>query len=147
MNICRHLASRLAVAALSGCVGLVAHAQGLAPTPGAVAAQALNQLTLSASASIEVPMDELSVTLAVVREAADAATVQAQMSQVLEAALGEARKHARPGELEVRTGSFSLNPRYAATRPPSSAGKGVRNCIWKAATSAPWRRWPGGWRG
>ena len=127
MNICRHLASRLAVAALSGCVGLVAHAQGLAPTPGAVAAQALNQLTLSASASIEVPMDELSVTLAVVREAADAATVQAQMSQVLEAALGEARKHARPGELEVRTGSFSLNPRYAP--PPARPAPGYTPSI------------------
>lgn len=131
MSIRPHLSAFLAAIALNGCMGSAVLAQSPAQSvsqapargqvqgsvpgtaPDTLAAHALNRLTLTASASIEVPMDELSVTLAVVREAADAASVQAQMSQVLEAALGEARKHARPGELEVRTGAFSLNPRYA----------------------------------
>jgi predicted secreted protein len=40
--------------------------------------------------------------------------VQSQLKQALDAALAEARKAARPGQLEVQTGNFSLYPRYAA---------------------------------
>ncbi|HEY6133713.1 MAG TPA: SIMPL domain-containing protein [Rubrivivax sp.] len=72
-----------------------------------------NVLSLSASASVEVTMDLLSVTLSTTREAADAATVQSQLRQAVDAALTEARRAARPGQLEVRTGDFSLYPRYA----------------------------------
>jgi predicted secreted protein len=43
--------------------------------------------------------------------------VQAQLRQALEAALTEARRSARPGQVEVRTGGFSLQPRYAPVRP------------------------------
>jgi predicted secreted protein len=43
--------------------------------------------------------------------------VQAQLRQALDAALAEARKAARPGQLEVRTGAFQVMPRYAAPRP------------------------------
>lgn len=57
-------------------------------------------------------MDTLSVTLAVVREGQDAAVVQAQLRQVLDAALAEARKAAKPKALEVQSGMFALNPRY-----------------------------------
>ncbi len=72
-----------------------------------------NVLQLSASASLEVPQDMLSVTLAVQREGADAAAVQGQIKQVLDVALTETRKAARPGQVDVRTGAFSLFPRYS----------------------------------
>jgi len=71
-------------------------------------------------------MDTLSVTLAVVREGQDAALVQAQLRQALDSALVEARKAAKPKGLEVQTGAFSMNPRYAnpsnRSAAPSIAG-------------------------
>ena len=39
--------------------------------------------------------------------------MQAQLKQALDAALAEAKKAARPGQVDVRTGNFSLYPRYA----------------------------------
>ncbi len=39
--------------------------------------------------------------------------MQSQLKQALDAALAEARKAARPGQVEVQTGNFSLYPRYA----------------------------------
>ncbi len=72
-----------------------------------------NVITLSAQASTEVPRDWLSITLAVTREGNDAAEVQTQLRQALDAALAEARKAARTGQVEVRTGQFSVFPRYA----------------------------------
>jgi predicted secreted protein len=97
-------------------------AAGLAAPPSA--AQTLpppqNVVSLSASASREVAMDWLTVVFSTTREGPDAAGVQAQLKQALDAALAEARKAAqaaqtaRAGELTVRTGGFSLHPRYAA---------------------------------
>jgi len=46
------------------------------------------------------------------RDAADAATVQTQLKAALDAALSEAKKNAQTGQLDVRTGNFSLSPRY-----------------------------------
>ena len=70
-------------------------------------------LVLNASASVEVANDVLGVTLAATRDGPDAAVVQSALKQALDAALAEARKAARPnGQLEVRTGNFSLFPRY-----------------------------------
>lgn len=71
-----------------------------------------NVLTLAAQATVEAPQDLLTITLAVTRDGSDAAAVQAQVRQVLDAALAEARKAARPPQVDVRTGSFSLQPRY-----------------------------------
>jgi predicted secreted protein len=71
-------------------------------------------VSLSSSASIEVTKDLLNVAMTTTREGQDAATVQSQLKQALDAALAEARKVARPGQLEVQTGNFSLYPRYAA---------------------------------
>jgi predicted secreted protein len=91
----------------------------LAPLAGAAPAQALwvppaqNVITLSAEASRELPQDLLSITLAVSREGAEAAAVQSQLRQTLDAALAEARKAQRPGLLELRTGQFTLYPRYS----------------------------------
>jgi predicted secreted protein len=91
----------LAVAALSGAVRAETP-----PLQGVV--------SLSSSASIEVTKDLLNVVMTTTREGQDAATVQSQLKQALDAALAEARKVAKPGQLEVQTGNFSLYPRYAA---------------------------------
>ena len=96
--------SNLAAAALL-LAALGAQAQTLPPPQ--------NVLTLSASATTEVLRDWLVVTLSTTREGSDAATVQTGLKQALDAALVEARKSAKPGQLEVRTGGFSISPRYA----------------------------------
>lgn len=69
-------------------------------------------VSFGSSASLEVVQDLLGITLQVVRDGSDAATVQAQLKQVLDAALKEARKSAQPGALDVRSGNFSLYPRH-----------------------------------
>lgn len=69
--------------------------------------------TLSASANLEVPNDWLSVTLSATREGAEPGAVQSALRQALEAALAEARKAAKPGQVELRAGSLSVYPRYA----------------------------------
>lgn len=100
---------RSAVCALAltmpGAVATVATAQSLPPPQ--------NVASLSASATLEVPQDWLTVVLSTAREGSDAVAVQSQLKQALEAALAEARKFAKPGQVEVRTGGFSLLPRYA----------------------------------
>jgi len=70
-------------------------------------------LNLNASASVEVPKDMLAVTFSVTREGPDAATVQTALKQALDAALTEARKVAKPGQVDVRAGGFSIFPRYS----------------------------------
>jgi predicted secreted protein len=72
-----------------------------------------NQLSLSASASTEVTNDVLVITFSTQREAHEASTVQTQLTQALNAALTEARKAAQPGQVDISTGSFSVQPRYA----------------------------------
>ena len=69
-------------------------------------------VSLTSSATLEVTKDLLSVTFNTTREGADAATVQSQLRQALDAALTEARKAAKPGQVDVQTGNFSLSPRY-----------------------------------
>ena len=71
-----------------------------------------NVLQLSANGTVEVRQDMLSITLVATREGSDAAAVQAQIKQVMDAALAEARKSAQPGQLDVRTGNFNVHPRY-----------------------------------
>lgn len=70
-----------------------------------------DRLNLSASASAEVARDVLGVTFSTTREGGEAAAVQAGLKQALDAALAEARKIARPGQVDVQTGGFSLYPR------------------------------------
>jgi predicted secreted protein len=79
-------------------------------------------LGLAASASVEVAKDVLSVTFSTAREGTDANSVQAQLKRALDAAFAEAKRVARPGELDVRTGNFSLYPRYAS---PTGAARAV----------------------
>ena len=72
-----------------------------------------NVVQLSASGSVEVQQDLLSISMATTRDGPDAGTVQNQLKVVLDAALAEAKKSAQPGQMDVRTGNFSLYPRYA----------------------------------
>lgn len=95
----------------------------LAQTPALVQAPPKNVLSLSAEASQEVAQDLLSITLSTTKEGADASGVQSQLRQALDAALAQARKAAQPKLLEVRTGAFSIAPRYAAK--PGSSGNTI----------------------
>lgn len=78
-----------------------------------------NVLQLSASGTVEVAQDLINITLQATRDGNDANAVQAQLKQVLDAALTEARKSAQPGQLDVRTGNFNLHPRYTRDGKPS----------------------------
>ena len=71
-----------------------------------------NVAQLSASGSVEVQQDLLSISMSTTRDGIDAATVQSQLRQALETALAQARQASEPGQMEVRTGNFSLYPRY-----------------------------------
>jgi predicted secreted protein len=68
---------------------------------------------LASSASFEVTRDLLSVAFGTTREGTDAGMVQTQLKQALDAALNEAKRLAKPGQVDVRTGNFSLAPRYS----------------------------------
>jgi predicted secreted protein len=70
-------------------------------------------VNLVSSATLEVPKDWMSVTLSATRDGPEANAVQSALKQALEAALTEARKVAKPGQVEVQTGNFSMYPRYA----------------------------------
>jgi predicted secreted protein len=76
-----------------------------APAPAGV-------VRLSSSASTEITKDVLSIAFGTTREGTDAAAVQSQLKQALDAALSEAKKVAKPGQLDVQTGNFALSPRY-----------------------------------
>jgi predicted secreted protein len=83
--------------------------------PAAVAANEppSGVLNLSASASVEVVNDLLTVVMSTTREGADAGSVQGALKAALDAALAEAKRAAKPGQLDVQTGNFSLYPRHA----------------------------------
>ena len=75
-----------------------------------------NAVSFTASASEELTQDQMTVTLQAVKEGAVAAEVQSALKVALDAALAEARKAALPnGALDVKTGSFSVSPRYGNT--------------------------------
>ena len=101
---------KLAMRTSLGCVLALASWAALAQNSVTPVPQNLAQL--SATASVEAQQDWLTMSLTATREGADAATVQTQLKAALDAALTEARKLAQPGQLEVRTGTFSLYPRH-----------------------------------
>jgi predicted secreted protein len=72
-----------------------------------------NIVQLSVNAALEVQQDILTISLSATREAADANVVQTQLKTALEAALSEAKKNVQPGQVDVKTGNFSLYPRYS----------------------------------
>lgn len=69
-------------------------------------------VNLAASATAEVPKDLMAITFTTTREGPDANAIQTALKQALDAALTEARKVAKPGQVDVQTGNFSLYPRY-----------------------------------
>ena len=71
-----------------------------------------NVAQLSANGSVEVQQDMLSISMTTSRDGSDAGTVQTQLKQALDSALALARQAALPGQMDVRTGNFSLYPRY-----------------------------------
>ena len=71
-----------------------------------------NVAQLSASGSVEVQQDLLSISMTTTRDGAEAGAVQTQLKQALDTALSQARQAASPGLMEVRSGNFSLYPRY-----------------------------------
>ena len=92
-------------------LGLAASASAMAQMSAPVPANVVN---IAASGFLEVPQDWLAMTLNTTREGSDAGTVQNQLKQALDAALVIARASAKPQQLEVRTGQFSLYPRYGS---------------------------------
>jgi predicted secreted protein len=70
-------------------------------------------VNLTSSASVEVTKDLLHITFTATREGPDAQSVQAALKQALDAALAEAKRVQKPGQIDVRTGNFSLYPRHA----------------------------------
>lgn len=99
-------------------IALGAQAQTVSPQP----LQPSGVLNVSSSASIEVTKDVLAVAFSTTREGSDAQAVQSGLKQALDAALVEARKIAKPGQVEVQTGNFSLYPRYTN---PTKGGQPV----------------------
>ena len=71
-----------------------------------------NVVQLAASGTVEVQQDLLSIVLSTTRDGTDSSVVQSQLRTALDAALAEARKVAQAGQLDIRTGNFSLSPRY-----------------------------------
>ncbi|WP_411877724.1 SIMPL domain-containing protein [Polaromonas sp. YR568] len=92
---------------------------GAALVPAAMAQQAMpyeilqNVAQLSASGSVEVQQDLLSISMNTTRDGTDAGVVQTQLKQALDTALAQAKQAAAPGQMDVRTGNFSLYPRYS----------------------------------
>lgn len=99
------LSTLIAAGALLCAAGAAQAQATLAPAPQ-------NVMQLEAAGTVEVQQDVLVLTLGTVKEGKDAAVVQAQLRQALDAALVEVRKSAEPGQMDVRTGGFSLSPRY-----------------------------------
>jgi predicted secreted protein len=77
-----------------------------------------NVVQLSANGSVDVQQDLLMISLNTTRDGSDAAVLQGQLKAAIDAALAEAKKAAQPGQLDVRTGNFSLSPRYGRDGKP-----------------------------
>ncbi|MDO8320492.1 SIMPL domain-containing protein [Rhodoferax sp.] len=70
------------------------------------------RVSLSSSATVQVPQDELTLTLSTQREGGDAQDVQNQLKLALDAALTLARRQAQSPLMSVSTGRFGLSPRH-----------------------------------
>ena len=92
---------------------LITCATGLFAQPAAVMRDSLqNVAQLSVSGSVDVQQDLLSIAMSTTAGGADANAVQNQLKQALDAALAVARPAVLAGQLDLRTGNFSLYPRY-----------------------------------
>lgn len=105
-------ASRLpAMTALLAAALMVGHAH--AQNAGTKEVQRLaNVVQLSAEGTVEVRQDWMTATLSVSKDGRDAATVQAQLQKIVDAAMSVLRAEAQGGKLEFNSGNFSISPRY-----------------------------------
>jgi len=82
-------------------------------SPGHAEAEASrNVVRFATTATQELTQDLLTITLQANKDGVVAADVQAGLKQLLESALADARKSAQANAMEVRTGYFSVQPRY-----------------------------------
>ncbi len=94
--------------AISACVSgaSAAFSQSIAPPLPS------QRVSLSASATVQVPQDELTLTLSTQREGVNAQEVQSQLKTALDAALSVARPQAQSPSMSVSSGRFGLSPRH-----------------------------------
>lgn len=104
--------SRLSAFVLAGAATCAAILGASANAQTNTAPDVRNVVSLSASASVEVQQDLLTLTLSTLKEGTEPAAVQAQVRQALDAAVNEAKRASQAGAMDVRTGSISLQPRY-----------------------------------
>lgn len=104
---------RLLGAALAAAISVSAGARA------SEAAAPAGVLHVAASAQVEVVRDLLTVTFTTSRDGSEAQAVQTALKQALDAALAEARAAVRPGQLDVRTGNFSVYFRYSSRGQPA----------------------------
>ena len=91
----------------------------------AVPQELQNIAHLSANGWVEVPQDILTISMTTSRDGLDAATVQTQLKQALDSALAQARRFSETSLMDVRTGNFSLYPRF---------GKDGKTNSWQGST-------------
>jgi predicted secreted protein len=108
---CGGLFGALAAALCSASV-LFAPPASAQPMPRPVMQETANIVALSASGSVQITQDLLTIQLAATRDGADAQAVQTQLKALLDAALVATKAQAAPEQMEVRTGNFSMYPRY-----------------------------------
>lgn len=120
-----------------GCMAVLALAaasawsqNALVPAGPSVPSALQNVVQLSAEGSVQVQQDLLVLTLSTTRDGKDATTVQNQLREALDQAVREARRSAEPGQMDVRTGNFSLYPRYS--QGPNGQGSQING--WQGST-------------
>ena len=94
-------------------LGLLAVALAATTAHAQTGVEPHNVVRLSASGSVEAVQDWLTLTLSTTREGSDPGAVQSYLRQAVDGALAEVKKTAQPGAMEVRSGAFSLQPRYS----------------------------------
>lgn len=95
-------------------VALAAVAGGLQAAQAQTAEVPRNVVQLAASGSVEVRQDWLQMQLSVSREGSDAAVVQKQLQQVVDAALRSLKPQVQGQDMQVRSGGFAVYPRHGA---------------------------------
>ncbi|ANH66486.1 SIMPL domain-containing protein [Mitsuaria sp. 7] len=101
---------------------IAAGAVAVLPAMAQAQAARTDVLSLSASATTEVARDLLQLRFSTTREGKEAAAVQNELKQALDAALTEARKVAKPGQVDLQAGNLSVYPRYGQPKAGSNAG-------------------------
>ncbi|WP_431102378.1 SIMPL domain-containing protein [Roseateles noduli] len=100
---------------------IAAGAVAVLPAMAQAQAARTDVLALNASATTEVTRDLLQLRFSTTREGKEAGAVQNELKQALEAALTEARKVAKPGQVDLQAGNLSVYPRYGQPKGSSSA--------------------------